>query len=106
MTMRRDIHIWITRIARQFKPDKIILFGSHAYGQPKSGSDIDLLVVMPDIDSTIQKASEIRLALPADIPIDVVVRTPEQINKRLKMNDFFIREIMEKGRVLYAAGSA
>ncbi len=106
MIARSQLSEWADRIARQFKPQKIILFGSHAYGEPDEDSDIDLLVVMPHSKPAIQTASEIRLALPADTAVDVMVRTPQQVQERLRMNDFFIQEVMNKGRVLYDAGNA
>ena len=106
MIARSQLAEWADRIVREFKPRQIILFGSHAYGDPKEDSDVDLLVVMPHVKSSIQTASEIRLALPSERAIDVLVRTPDQIQKRLNMNDYFIRDVLARGRVLYDAGNA
>ena len=106
MILDKHISEWAVRIAGAFRPERIILFGSTAYGEPKNGSDVDLLVVMPHAGSAIQKAAEIRLALPSDVAVDVLVRTPAQIRARLRMNDYFIRDVMTKGRVLYEAGDA
>ena len=105
MIARSQLSEWADRIARQFNPQKIILFGSHAYGEPDEDSDIDLLVVMSHSKPAIQAASEIRLALPADTAVDVMVRTPQQVQERLRMNDFFIQDILNNGRVLYDAGN-
>jgi predicted nucleotidyltransferase len=91
------------RIAREYHPERIILFGSHARGTPTRDSDVDLLVVVPCEGQPVWKAVEILNRLDPHFPIDLLVRTPEQVRQRLEMNDFFMREIMEKGRVLYEA---
>jgi predicted nucleotidyltransferase len=105
MVSMKQIRDWSRSVAAQFKPDRIILFGSYAYGKPQEDSDVDLLVVLPHEGLAARKASEIRLALPSDVPVDVIVRSPEKIRERLRMNDFFVREITEKGLVLYANGN-
>ncbi len=91
------------RIAEEFKPEKIILFGSHAYGKPTPQSDVDLLVVMPYEGSCFQQASKISQYLDLLIPMDLLVHTPEYIQYRLEIGDRFIREILEKGKVMYEA---
>jgi predicted nucleotidyltransferase len=89
------------QIGREFEPEKVLLFGSHARGEAGPDSDVDLLVIITCERRTIYKAGQIRLSLDHSIPIDVLVRTPEQIAKRLEMGDFFIRDILEEGVVLY-----
>jgi len=91
------------RIAERFKPEKVILFGSHAYGQPTPESDIDLLVVMNFEGSPIQQAIKISRELGLVTPLDLLVRTPEQIEERLRIEDPFMREIVEHGKVIYEA---
>lgn len=90
-------------IARKFKPEKIILFGSYAYGKPNADSDVDLLVVLPFEGKEHHKAVEIRLATHAGFPMDLLVRTPEKLQQRIEMEDFFLREITQQGKVLYEA---
>src|SRR3989442_11913353 len=69
----------VRRIVKKFRPERIILFGSHARGEAGPDSDIDLLVVMPVEGSVCDKRLEIRLALPdLPVPVDVVVTTPEE----------------------------
>lgn len=97
---------WAKSLVREFRPSRIILFGSYAHGIPKEDSDVDLLVVMPHRESTVHLAAKIRLALPADISADVIVRSEETLKERIKMNDYFIRDIVENGTVLYAASNA
>ena len=90
------------RIAERFHPYKIVLFGSYAYGTPHEESDVDLLVIM---STTNPIAESIRIDLAFDRPfsLDVIVRTPSQIARGLRPNDcnWFLREVMEKGKVLY-----
>jgi predicted nucleotidyltransferase len=94
----------IRRFARQvverFQPDKIILFGSHAYGKPHADSDVDILVVMP-ARNQLDQAAKIHLALLPPFPLQLIVRTPKAMAWRLKEGDSFLREVMSKGKVLY-----
>lgn len=89
------------RIARDYHPERIVLFGSHAYGTPTEDSDVDLLVVLPFEGSHAQKAVEMRRRIRASFPLDLLARTPEQVRWRVQQGDFFLREILEKGKVLY-----
>jgi len=92
-----------SQIAREFNPDRIILFGSYAYGQPGDDSDVDILVVLPFKGKAVRKAIEIRNRINPGIPVDLIVRTPEQVAERIANNDWFMREIVEKGRTMYEA---
>ncbi|MCC6297791.1 MAG: nucleotidyltransferase domain-containing protein [Anaerolineales bacterium] len=95
----------IDRIVRALKPEKIILFGSYADGDPTHDSDVDLLVIM----KTRKKRSEryravSSLLLPRQFPVDIIVKTPKEYEEAMKGgkdNSFFIREIAKKGKVLY-----
>ena len=91
------------RIAREFTPEKIILFGSYAYGKPTPVSDLDLLVVMQFDGDPLEKAVAMLNQLNVLLPIDLLVRTPEQIQYRLEMGDRFIRDIVARGKVMYDA---
>lgn len=84
-------------IKTKFNPQKIILFGSYAYGKPDRKSDIDFLVIMDTVLSVKEQAFLIRRELRTTIPVDVIVRTPQQIKERIELNDFFIKRIMERG---------
>jgi len=94
------------QIAEQFNPTKIILFGSYAYGTPTENSDVDVLVIMPFEGRSARQAAEILIATDPDFPIDLLVRTPEQVKERVELGDFFMREITKKGKVLYEAAHA
>ncbi len=88
-------------IVANFQPEKIILFGSYAHGKPTPDSDVDMLVIMPFEGRSPKMATQIWLKTRPNFPIDLMVRRPEEIKNRIKMGDFFIQEIMEKGKVLY-----
>lgn len=99
----------IRRIARQvadkFRPDKIILFGSYAYGTPREDSDVDLLVIMP-CRNAFDQAVHIDNALEAPFILELIVRTPRQMDYGLRDpddRDWFLWEIVEKRKVLHEA---
>jgi len=92
----------VDRIAQRFDPDKIILFGSAARDQEGPDSDADLLVVMSVKGSKRQQAVQIDLALEGiPIPIDLIVATPEEVEKYRETIGTIIREAMHEGKVLY-----
>jgi predicted nucleotidyltransferase len=87
-------------VAKRFRPERIILFGSHAYGTPHADSDVDILVVMA-AENQLDQAVKIELTCDPPFPLDVIVRTPKNVRWRLAEGDSFLREIMTKGKVLY-----
>src|SRR5438132_8478608 len=97
---RAAIRRFARQVAEQFHPDKIILFGSHAYGTPHADSDVDILVVMP-CRNELDQALKIRLAVDYHFSLDLLVRTPKNLAWRLAEGDWFLREIVAKGKVLY-----
>ncbi|MGH7177161.1 MAG: nucleotidyltransferase domain-containing protein [Tepidisphaeraceae bacterium] len=103
MVDARDIIALSDAIARQFSPQRIVLFGSYARGDASVDSDVDLLVIMPHRRPSHHQATRIRLATDVKFPLDLIVRRPQDIPRRIAQNDFFLREVMEKGIVLYAA---
>ena len=89
------------RIARQFHPERIILFGSYAYGQPRTESDVDLLVVMDTHLSELQQAARICQSIDYHFGLDLLVRTPANLARRRLMGDPFVCDILDKGKILY-----
>ena len=87
-------------VAEKFQPAKIILFGSHAYGEPHADSDVDILVIMP-CRNGIDQACRSDRATDPPFPLDLIVRSPKTMAWRLKEGDWFLREIVAKGKVLY-----
>jgi len=94
------------QIAAAFHPERIILFGSQADGEPTSDSDIDLLVVMPYEGSHARQAIRILNHLNVLAPMDLLVRSPEEVRERIELGDSFMREILERGKVMYEADHA
>ena len=96
----RVIRRYARAIAEEFQPDKIILFGSYAYGTPHEDSDVDLLVVMPARNHQNQ-AFRIQWRLAAPFPLDLLVRTPKEMKWRLEEGESFTTTIVTKGKVFY-----
>ena len=99
----RVIQRYARAIAEEFHPEQIILFGSYAYGTPHEDSDVDLLVVMPARNQHDQ-AVRIRQRLAAPFPVDLIVRTPQQMSWRLQEGESFTTAIVSRGKVLYEKG--
>ncbi len=104
MVSRKKIRRYCDAIAREFKPKRIILFGSYAYGSPTDDSDVDVLVILPRGRVRNRRPSlEIRRRISAGFPVDILVREPGEIAKRIRWRDSFIGEVLEKGLVMYEA---
>ncbi|PYJ49807.1 MAG: hypothetical protein DME87_08250 [Verrucomicrobia bacterium] len=104
MASLSEIQVLANNIAREFRPEKIILFGSHARGDARPDSDVDLMVIMPrDGKEHYQQAAEIHLKCHPGFPIEVLVRTREEFEERLAMRDWFMRDIVREGKVLHAS---
>lgn len=103
MVSENEIKQIVSQIAAKFKPQKVVLFGSYAWGQPKNDSDVDLLVVKNDSQkNTREMAIELeKLLFPRLVALDLLVYKPEQLEKRLALNDQFFLKITKQGRVLY-----
>jgi predicted nucleotidyltransferase len=93
------------KIAEAYNPQKIILFGSHARGDAGEDSDVDILVIMDFEGRWVHRAVEMRSRFQRGFPLDLLVRTPEWINERLEMDDWFVQDILKEGRVLYEAAN-
>lgn len=103
MVTDRDIQALADRIVADFRPQKVILFGSRATGSACADSDVDLMVLLPFTGESWEVAAEIRHALPDTFGIDVIVRTQEEFAKRCAMRDPFFLDVAATGRVLFAA---
>jgi len=106
MNSEREIERIIKRIAEGYQPLRVILFGSHAWGDPTEDSDIDLLIIKETSDRFIDRWVAVR-ELIADphrrTPVEPIVMTPEELDRRIARGDQFFREIVTKGKLLYAA---
>jgi uncharacterized protein len=99
----RAIFELVNEIARRFRPERIILFGSYAWGEPTEDSDIDLMVIKRYTGPSYLAATRVRAVVDVDFPMDLLVRSPAEVRRRLAIRDFFIMDIMEKGLVLHDA---
>ncbi len=92
-------------LVAEYAPEKIILFGSYAYGQPNADSDIDLLIIKRTKERFFKRLDTVRQLATGThphIPFEPIVLTPEEVERRLQSGDQFLSEIIEKGEVLYA----
>src|SRR5258705_11282798 len=97
---RSVIRLFVRQVAERFQPDKIILFGSHAYGTPHEDSDVDILVIMP-ARNQLDQAVKIRWEVLVPFAMDLIVRTPKNLGWRLDEGESFHTEIVTKGKILY-----
>ncbi len=103
MTVSPEVGGVVAEIVERFRPAQIVLFGSHASGRADSGSDVDLLVVMRTTLRPVQQAAAISRAISHRVPIDLVVRTPEQLASP-DPRDLMLRSILREGAVIYESG--
>ena len=104
MVSIQDIQRYCDAIAAAFRPQRILLFGSHAYGRPTRDSDVDLLVVMRNARRLGRHpAAAIRMKVRSDFPVDMLVRDEREDSRRIRERDLFILDVTEKGRVMYEA---
>jgi predicted nucleotidyltransferase len=99
MISRGAINAFVDQVVRRFRPGKVILFGSYAYGQPTEDSDADLMPIMAHRGPSARTATAIRLACPREFPMDLIVRTPAEVRRCVRIGDRFLKEIMSKGIV-------
>jgi predicted nucleotidyltransferase len=102
LPVRHEIKEMVRRIVERFDPEKIVLFGSHARGDAEPYSDADILVIMPVKGSRRKKATEIDVALiGVDLPADIIVVTPEEVERNRDAIGGIIRPALTEGKVLY-----
>ena len=99
----KDIREIVRQIVERFRPQKVILFGSHAQGRPTKDSDVDLLVVMDANEQTLHTAARISAAIDHPVPLDIIVFRPSDLEASLQRKGVFATEVMAKGVVLYEA---
>ena len=101
----QTIYDFKNRIVQKYRPNKVVLFGSYASGVPTTDSDVDILVILPFDGKSAAKSAEILNQTDPRFPVDLLVRTPEQVQERLEKGDFFMQEILKKGVVLHEASN-
>jgi predicted nucleotidyltransferase len=96
----------LEKLINEYSPQKVILFGSHAWGEPGPDSDIDLLIIKETSERFIDRWAKVQHILTGvhrGYPVETLVLTPDELQKRLAMGDQFIGEIVEKGESLYVS---
>ena len=101
MVDEQSIRKLCDHIVREFQPERIILFGSYAYGNPTPDSDVDLLVVLPFAGKNLRKSLEILNRTNPRFPIDLLARRPDDTERRYREGDPLIRQALDHGKVLY-----
>ncbi|MBI2299501.1 MAG: nucleotidyltransferase domain-containing protein [Armatimonadetes bacterium] len=94
------------QIGEEHQAEQVILFGSHARGTAGPDSDVDLLVVLPYKGSRARQAATIRFNLRPGFPIDLLVRTPDEVRQRVALGDPFVIEVLTQGRLLYGSADS
>ena len=93
----------VQKIVDLFHPEKVVLFGSRAWGLPRPDSDIDLFVILQSDLPPASRSAELSLACrPPGLAVDFIVKTPDEVQHRLRIGDPFLRRILEQGRTVYA----
>jgi predicted nucleotidyltransferase len=97
----KEIDQYVSDVAAKFNPERVILFGSYATGKATEDSDVDLLVVMKHSGRDVEQAFNIRRSINRRFPLDLVVRTPNEVRHRLRNNDTFLSNVYREGKTLY-----
>jgi len=105
MNVDEAIQKVVETIRDEYHPEKIILFGSRVWGDPDGDSDLDVLVIKESDQREVERIREVSWLLrPRPLPLDILVKTPQEIERRLAIGDDFMREIVTRGRVVYDRG--
>lgn len=103
---QQTIRTIVEKLKKDYRPSKIILFGSYAYGQPDRDSDIDMCIIKETVERPIDRRVAVARIV-ADpkrlIPFEPVVLSPQEVQERLRAGDQFLQEIFDRGEVLYEA---
>lgn len=92
----------VEKLVNELDPEKIILFGSYAYGNPTPDSDVDLLIILDTNKTRKERVIAVSLLLyPRLFPVDILVKTPQEIENELRQGNFFLQEVIKNGRILY-----
>lgn len=100
--IKKEIQNMVQMIVAQYEPEKIILFGSYAWGKPDKTSDVDFFIVKDTKKERRFRAIDVSgIIKDRKIPTDILVYTPPEVKKRLNLGDFFVRRIFSEGKLLY-----
>jgi len=105
MIKQKEIKAVVKKIAENYKPEKIYLFGSFAWGKPNYDSDVDLFIIKNTKEKWLQRHRKVRDLIDGVLPVDLLIYTPKETKRRLDMGDFFIEDILSKGKKIYDSES-
>ncbi len=100
-SFQKEIKNIVEQIKIKYRPEKIILYGSVTTGKITENSDIDMLIIKRTKRRFVNRISDVLRLCDYSIPFEPIVYTPEEIEQRIKLGDFFIMDILKKGKVLY-----
>ena len=103
MIPMEKIQVFVDRLVAEFEPERVILFGSYAWGTATEDSDVDLLVVVPDSFEDESRYRLVRTRLKPGFPLDILFRNASTVRERIELGDFFMSDVVTKGKVLYDA---
>lgn len=98
---QKKFKVIVKRIADGYKPEKIYLFGSRAWGRPRKDSDFDLFIIKKTRAKWLNRDLKVRNLIDGELPVDILVYTPKETKRRLDLGDFFIEDIIKRGKILY-----
>jgi len=91
------------KIVKEYQPEKIILFGSYAWGKPHKDSDVDLFIIKETQVAPLARIEMVdKIFSRREFPMDFLVYTPEQVEKRIAIEDLFVKDVITNGKILYA----
>jgi predicted nucleotidyltransferase len=100
----KEIQNIVEQLVHLYKPEKIVLFGSLAEGQMHEGTDIDLFIIKSDVpEYGVDRIRQLDGLIKYRLATDFIVYRPEELDRRLKLGDPFVKNILDKGKVLYEA---
>lgn len=90
------------KIIKSYQPEKIIIFGSYVWGKPNKSSDLDLFIIKNSRKERRFRTTEVeQLLLDRHLPLDILVYTPKETEDSLKEDNFFVKEIVNQGKIIY-----
>ncbi len=104
MDRKKLIRQIVEKIKTEYLPQKIIIFGSYAWGNPTKDSDLDLFIIKDVNEKHKERALKVRRILGEEngiVAMDILVYTPEELSKRIEIGDSFISKILKKGEIVY-----
>ncbi|MFH1187682.1 MAG: nucleotidyltransferase domain-containing protein [bacterium] len=97
----QKLKIITKKIVKNYAPEKIILFGSYAWGETTKDSDFDLFIIKEDKKDFLTEQQKIRKIIDGEIAADILVHTQKEVDERIDLGDFFFADIINKGKYLY-----